>query len=252
MKPIYHLLPLKRPLILWMIFSMILLTSHAETARAQEASSTSYRITSGVVGCGGGTSTSTSYILYDTLCDVGGPGPSSNSPFATSATYVLGSGFQAMQEQPHISLTLSTNTLNFGTLSTASVSTATATTTVTTNAPNGYVSSIIASAAFRQTSNTSNKIANVSDGSVTAGSAEYGLTTSGTNGQYNATDTCVPYSGADSDSPICTTVAKTFSSKTSWVSADATVITFKAAISTTTAAGSDYTQTITIITTGTF
>ncbi len=252
MKGIYYLSTLKKPLILWMVFLLILLTSQAETVFAQEASSTTYRITSGSVNCGGGTGTSTSYILYDSLCDVGGPGVSSTSPFATSTTYVLGSGFQTMQEQPHISVTYSATTIAFGTLTTSAVASSTVTVTVTTNAPNGYVSSLLASAAFRQTSNTSNKIANVSDGSVTAGSAEYGFTTSGTNGQYNATDTCIPYTGADSDSPVCTTVAKTFATKTSWVSADATTLTFRAAISTTTAAGSDYAQTITLITTGTF
>ncbi|MBI2644988.1 hypothetical protein HYW94_02310 [Candidatus Uhrbacteria bacterium] len=254
MKFTYSLSTLKKPTILWIIFFLILFSFHTEVLFAQEVSSTSYIISSGSVNCGGGTSTSTSYILYDSLCEVGGPGVSSTSPFATSTSYVLGSGFQAMQEQPHISVSYSTTTIAFGTLSTASVSSAIVTSTVTTNAPNGYVSSIIASAAFRQTSATSNKIANVNDGSVTAGSAEYGFATSGTHGLYNSanSDTCIPYTGADSDSPACTTSAKTFASHTSWVSADATVITFKAAISTTTAAGNDYTQTVTLITTGTF
>lgn len=242
---------MKKTLILWTLFSLILFTSNMETVFA-EATSTSYRVTSGTVGCGGGTSTSTSYTLYDSLCEVGGPGPSSYSPFATSTTYVLGSGFQTMQEQPHISVSYSTTTITFGTLSTGAVASSAVTVTVTTNAPNGYVSSLVANNALRQTSATSNTIDNVSDGGVTAGSEEYGFRTSGTNGQYNATDTCVPYTGADSDSPACTTTAKTFASSSTWASADATILTFKAAISTTTAAGSDYAQTITIITTGTF
>lgn len=243
---------MKKPLILWMIFFLILFTSNTETVFA-EATSTSYRVTSGTVGCGGGTSTSTSYVLYDSLCEVGGPGPSSYSPFATSTTYVLGSGFQTMQEQPHISVSYSTTTITFGTLSTGAVASSAVTVTVTTNAPNGYVASLVANNALRQTSNTSNIIANVASGqNVTAGTAGYGFRTSGTNGQYDNADTCIPYTGADSDSPVCTTSAKTFASSSTWASAALTTLTFKAAISTTTAAGSDYAQTITIITTGTF
>jgi hypothetical protein len=244
---------MKKFFIIWTLFFLLLFSSHIEAVFA-EATSTSYRITSGTVNCGGGVGTSTSYILYDSLCEVGGPGPSSYSPFATSTTYVLGSGFQTMQEQPHISVAYSTTTIAFGTLSTSAIASSTITVTVTTNAPNGYVASILADGAFKRTSNANHKIANVSDGSVdTAGDdAEYGFTTSGTHGQYNATDTCIPYSGADIDSPSCTTSAKTFASHTGWVSADATILTFKAVIATTTTAGSDYTQTITLITTGTF
>jgi len=163
-----------------------------------------------------------------------------------------------MQEQPHISVSYSTTTIALGTLSTSSIASSTVTVTITTNAPNGYVSSIVANNAFRRTSNTSQKIANVGDGTVdgtasgTADSAEYGVRTSGAHGQYNATDTCIPYSGADSDSPACTTSAKTFATHTSWVSSDTTTLTFKMIIGSTTPAGSDYAQSITLITTGTF
>lgn len=245
-----------------LIFSIIINLCNANELMAQIMSSSSYKIQSSSMNCGGGKGTSASYALFDSVCETAA-GDSTNSVFSSSTNYALGSGFQAMEDIPHLTVTFSdpdsnngANTIAFGTITTSAVVQDQIGVTVTTNAMTGYSATLIANNAFRSTANTSNKINNVSDGTISAGSAEYGFCTTGSDGQFacspNTNDTCIPYSGAGSDLPVCTTAAKTFATNSSWVSSQLTTLSFKAAISAVTPAATDYTQTITIIVTGTF
>jgi hypothetical protein len=83
---------------------------------------------------------------------------------ATSTTYTLRGGFQAMEQDQTLSLTVSTSSLSLGTLSKTAVSNATTTFSVNTNSLTGYTVSI------SEVSGTSP--ATVSDGAVTAGADE--------------------------------------------------------------------------------
>ncbi len=250
---------LKRKILTLLIF-VVTFSFHTH-ALAQTMTSTNYVILSNSLDCGGGTGTSASYALTDSICETA-PGDSTNSVFSASTNYTIGTGFQAMDDIPHITVSFSdpdsnngANTVAFGTLTTSAVAQDQIGVTVTTNAVTGYSATLIANNAFRRASpNTAQKIGNVSDGAVTTGISEYGFCATGTDGQFacNTAETCVPYSGADSDSPVCTTVAKEFARKTTWASGVLTTLTFKAAISSTVYAGSDYTQTMTIIVSGTF
>lgn len=256
----YYYKKIQRGMTTSVIIILMITQSFILDVLAQTMTSSNYVILSNSLDCGGGTGTSASYALTDSVCETA-PGDSTNSVFSASSNYTIGTGFQAMDDIPHITATFSdpdsnngTNTVSFGTLTTSAVNQDQIGVTVTTNATSGYVATIIANNALRRTSNTAQKIGNVSDGAVTTGVSEYGFCATGTDGQFacNTAETCVPYSGADSDSPVCTTIAKTFATKSTWASAVLTTLTFKAAVSSTVTAGSDYTQTMTIIVSGTF
>ncbi|MBI4239761.1 hypothetical protein HY620_02105 [Candidatus Uhrbacteria bacterium] len=212
---------------------------------AQSMSSTSYIIQSSSVNCGGNTSATSSYALFDSVCETVSTTSTSPTTIPTmlSSSYAIDDGFQTMKDIPHISLTLSASSIALGTLSTASVASSSITTTVKTNASTGYSSTVIADGAFR--TSKGGEMINT-DGGITAGDGEYGFTTSGSDGQYNSSDTCIPYSSAST----CTTVAKIYASNTLPANST-TTFTLKAARATTTPAG-NYSQTITLITTGTF
>ncbi len=236
----------KKKFFLALIILVLFASIDARIAVAQVLSSTNYRILSSSINCGGNTSTSASYALQDSACETVGPGASdTNAVFTTSTNYALGAGFQAMTDIPTLSVTLSASSISFGTLSTASVTTATPTidVTVTTNATGGYSATIIADGAFLS---AGGNFGDVTDSTVTAGQNEYGVRTSGTDGQFTGTDTCVPYTGSS-----CSTTPKTVATNTSWVSSQVTTLSFKASPSGTTPAG-NYSQAITIIVSGTF
>ena len=226
---------------------LLLASFDAKDVFAQVLSSDSYRILSGSINCGGNTATSASYALQDSACDTVGPGASdSNAVFTTSSSYVVGGGYQAMTDIPALSVSLSGTSIAFGTLSSSSVTTATPTidVTVTTNAGSGYSATIIADGAFKISGG--NSFGDVTDGTVTAGANEYGFRTSGSDGLFGSTDTCMPFTTSS-----CSTTPKIFATNTSWVSSSTTTLSFKASPSTTTTAGG-YAQAITIIVSGTF
>ncbi len=212
---------------------LILVLSLPMHVYGQTASSTNYKILSdSTTNCGGGYSSSTNYKLFDTLCETA-------TANVSSTNYVVQAGFQAQKDIPNLTVSLSDTALTFGDLSTASVATDTITVTVTTNAENGYAATIVSDGAFRKSSEESATITAVADGTVSAGGNEYGFATSGTDGQFNATDTSV------------TTSPKTFASRTGWGSSVATVLTFKVGASAGNSSGA-YTQSLTVIVTGTF
>ncbi len=194
-----------------------------------ESSSASFNNVSESINCGGAMSSSATFKLMDTTCDQA-TGSSTSSSFGNSA------GFEAMEDLPRISFTLSGTTISFGTLTTGAVASGSITTNVKTNAVTGYTTTIVADGGFKNPSN--DVIDAVSDGTVTAGSEEYGMRTTGADGQFNSTDTGItttPQIYATNSSPTDTT----------------TTLTFKAAVSSTTPSG-NYAQIVSLVATGRF
>jgi hypothetical protein len=111
------------------------------------------------------------------------------------------------------------------------------TVTTTTNAVNGYQTTIYEDENFRTA--TGADVDDVADGEVTAGSEEYGIRTSGAAGQMNGADT------------VITSAPQAVASHPSWINSSAVTVTHKVSISSTTAAGY-YTHTVTLISTGRF
>lgn len=192
-------------------------------------SSTNYRTLSEDFNCSGGQSNSTTYRLLDSVCDFAKNGLS-------SSTYRVDSGFPGMEDIPFITFALSATSVPLGTLTTASVYTGSTTATITTNANSGYAATIVEDGNLRRS--TGDDINDVGDGTVTAGSEEYGIRTTGSDGQYNSTDTAI------------TGTPGVFASNAGPANS-ATTITFKAAISPLTVGG-NYSHTVTIIATGTY
>ncbi len=178
-------------------------------------SSTNFQIISDTIGVGGGLSTSTSYGLQDTLGTI-------SIGIVSSTSYRIIGGFQT-SESNGITLQVNNTSLNLGTLSSSMVSSANTTATVTTDAPTGYTLSVGAV--------TGTSVTPVADGSITAGSEEYGLTTTG------------------AESLVSTDVAVTnglnLASSAAAITGSATMIVFKASISSASAQAT-YSQNITL------
>lgn len=175
-------------------------------------------------------SASPSYKLQDTVGEVG-------SGEINSTNYAGLIGFRQAEPDPVMTFTISSNAINFGSLSVGSVSSDSITVTTMTNAVNGYVTTIYQNNNLK--TGTGDDIDPVADGSVTAGSEEYGIRTSGADGQMNGADTAI------------TTSPQAVAAHSSWVNSSSVTITFKAAISVSTVSGS-YSQHVTLISTGRF
>ncbi len=166
---------------------------------------------------GSDSSTSTNYKLDDTMGEVG-------TGFMHSASYFTGIGYRRMLVvEPSISFTISDNSLNLGTLDVNSVSSASHSFTVTANATQGYGVKAYEDGDLRTAGG--NTIDDVADGAVTAGSEEYGIGTSGTDGLFNTTD------GAITD-------GMTLATSSTPVTAQETTVNYKVAIDGSTADGS--------------
>lgn len=176
------------------------------------------------------TSFSTNYKLQDTMGEVG-------TGRISSTNYTGLIGFRQAEADPKMTFTISGNSIDFGTLTTSAVFSGSITITTTTNAVDGYVTTIYETENLK--TGAGSDIDDVGDGTVTAGSEEYGVRTSGAAGQMNAADTAV------------TTSPQTVALYNSWINGSAVTITFKAAISSLTSAGA-YTHNVTLISTGRF
>jgi hypothetical protein len=175
-------------------------------------------------------SSSASYRMQDTLGEMG-------TGKITSANYAGLIGFRQSESDPKFTFTISANLIDFGPLTVGSVFTDSVTVTTTTNSVDGYFTTIVEDGEFRTVDG--DDINDVTDGTVSAGSEEYGIRTSGTHGQMNGADTAIlstPQNVAD---------------YTSWINGDATTVTFKASIAVTTVAGY-YEHNVTLISTGRF
>ena len=194
--------------------------------------SENYQLQVDTVDVGGDLVNSTNYQVSGSF----GEAPGVHDTQSTSTNYIVESGFQAAASGVALSATLSTNSVSLSSLSASVVNSANQTLTITTNSPTGYTTTIIEDGNLRSGSDDIN---DVTDGSVTLGSEEYGISTSGAAGQYNSTDTTI------------TGVAKTIATTSTIAISEQTVVTYKAAISGTTVAGS-YSHTVTFTTTANY
>ena len=145
----------------------------------------------------------------------------------TADTFTLDGGFYFPDTSTSLTLSVNPTTLSLGTLSQSSVASDATTLDVTTNSNSGYTVSISEDGNLRS---GSNDIDDVSDGSVTAGSEEYGIRTSGSSGLL-ATDTAI-------DGSV------NVMSKSSAATNDTATVTFRASIGPNSQAGS-YAHTVT-------
>jgi hypothetical protein len=196
-----------------------------------ESSSTTYIMWGHAFTGGGALGTSSSYIGYSTLGDLGGADSS-------SANYNMDAGFQQLVETPVIIFSFSSNTaaLTPDPLTTGSVSSASVTLTVGTNADFGYTLTATETSAFQNQS--ASALADVTDGSVTAGTEEFGIAVSGTDASFG-------------DDEALTASPLAIATNTIYGNNRDTVVTFKAAIDSGSAAGA-YTGTVTFIATGNY
>lgn len=176
------------------------------------------------------TSSSINYQLQDTLGEIG-------TGLISGSLYGAAIGFRQVESDPKFTFTISKNSINFGALTVGTVFQDSYTVTTTTNALNGYQTTIVEDGNLR--TGGGGEINDVIDGEVTAGSEEYGIRTSGANGQMNSSDTAI------------TGTAQAVADCGSWVTADAVTVTHKVSITSTTEAGY-YSHTVTLISTGRF
>lgn len=155
---------LRTALFILLVLPMLFVSQTAEG----DMTSTNYRIYADSFDLGGVYSTSTSYDLFGSV----GEWPAS---LPTSTSYEIRAGFQAMDRR-ELTLSISDSALSLGDLSISAVNTDSSIATVSCDADTGYTLSV--------GSADSSPITAVSDGSVTAGSEEYGLAVSGTDAAF--------------------------------------------------------------------
>jgi len=182
-------------------------------------SSTNYSIIADSVDSGG-YSSSTNYGVSGSLGEWQG--------LTSSTSYTLKGGFSGIWGDNSLTFSLNSTSLSLGTLSSSAVSSATTYASSTTNYSGGYALYISESAGLASGSNV---IDDVSDGSVSSGSEEYGIRTSGSSGQYNSTDTSI------------TSSWKKIAENSSAATSDSVGVIFKASISPSTPSGT-YSQTV--------
>lgn len=181
-----------------------------------EMSSGNYNIYADSIGFSGGNySTSTNYSLSDTIGESG-------AASVSSTTYILNGGYQAMNQDDTLGFAIATTSVDLGTLSKTAVNEAGTAFYVSCNAISGYTVSIGALSGTMPPA--------VSDGSVTIGSDEYGLSTGG--------------NAAATSGDVAVTNGLILASTSGAAYNATTTVTFKASYSTT-QAGS-YSQTITL------
>ena len=137
--------------------------------------------------------------------------------------------------------TINDTAVDLGALDTASVSTDTTNFDVTTNASSGYTVTITEDGNLRDGGNDVN---DVGDGTVTAASEEYGVST-------DETDSVDIALTSGNNATAIDATNKSAATQSGPISSDNTVLTFHASISLTTNPG-NYTHTTTMIATGNF
>lgn len=171
-------------------------------------SSTNYTIFADSVDSGGVLSTGGTYSLQDTA----GESPVGS---ATSSAYEVIGGYQAM-DWSVLTMSITTTSISLGTLSAGVVNTADTTAVITTNVSSGYVLSVA--------SVSGSSMIAVSDGTVSFGQEEYGLSVSGPDRAFS-----------DDRSVIA---GRILASSSTPVTGSQTVITFKASMVSGSAVGS--------------
>lgn len=196
-----------------------------------ESSSSSYILWGNAVTGGGNYSTSANFRLFQSVADL-------SNEALDSANYHMAVGFEAIYEEPIITMSVSPNVVALAPdpLTTGAVSTANTTVTVSTNADFGY--SVTATAIAEFANEAAYALDGVADGSVTAGTEEFGIAVAGTDAAFG-------------DDQAVSSTPLTIASRNIW-GADRTVtVTIKAAIDDSSAAG-EYSGTIVFIGTGNY
>ncbi|HBF67259.1 MAG TPA: hypothetical protein DDW36_02435 [Candidatus Magasanikbacteria bacterium] len=223
----YQIVTPRRTLALLFIISIFFLGPRP--AEGVSMTSTNYAIQADAISAGGlTTATSTNYQIGSTLGEF-------FAFTATSTNYASRGGFWQIAAG-EVALSLDATSVSFGNLVVDNVRSASQIATVTSSFSNGYVLTIVEDGDLRSGANTIN---DVQDGTVSVGVEEYGLRTSGTDGQYNATDTGI------------TGVAKTIATRAAPANGVSTTVTYKATIDANTAAG-NYSHTVTLTLTSSF
>jgi len=174
--------------------------------------------------------TSTNYKLDDTMGEVG-------TGYLNSTNYLVGIGYRRMiTPEPLLSFSISANRIELGHLDYTKVNTDSHTFTVTSNAPGGYEVVVYEDGELR--TDNGDDINDVADGAVSFGSEEYGISTAGSDGQYNAADTAVSN-------------GKVIASNASWVTDQMTTVNYKASVNPMTAGGF-YQHTVNYVLTATY
>ena len=199
---------------------------------AGSMSSENYSIFADTINYGGNRSTDANFIIFDSIGESG----LFDTPTSTSSNYALSAGFQSMGLANFISSSTTPDNVDLGTFTPSAVVSKNLTLGVSTNATFGYTTTIVTDGEFKEASNPSVFIPAVTDGAVTAGSAEYGITTSGIDGAFNSADQGLSMS------------EQTVASRSNWTSYSETTITFKGSVSAGTPYGS-YSHNVTITTT---
>jgi len=214
----------------WVVIGGILLVALPITVWA-ESSSTSYKLWGNTLSSGGAYSTSTNYRSQAAIGDF------SSGPLS-SANYRMDVGFEAITEEPRLSMSLSGTSiaLSPAPLTTAAVSTGAQSITVSTNADFGYTLTVTETAVF--SNQYAVPLADVADGTVSAGSEEFGIGLTGSDRAFT-------------DDRSVSATPRTIATRTDWTTGVVTTVTFKGAVSSTTPAG-QYSGTVAFIATGNF
>ena|GEM_PF-5677979 len=192
-------------------------------------SSTNYRIDQSFVGSGGTRESSSNYQVLETVGDIG-------TGTSSSGNYRLRAGYLSNTQDASLTFSVSTSSLNLGSITPSAVSSASHTMTVATDMTRGYVITAQADGLFRSGPNS---IPFVADGTVTAGSAEYGARFTGGLGVHPAGDIGL--------APLTTVTTYT----DNVAGGDTTTATYRASAAPSTQPGS-YASTTTYIATATF
>lgn len=190
-----------------------------------EMSSEHYQILGDQVGIGAGESSGGVYTLKDSS------GALITAGIIDSNAYEIRSGFYFM-DSGVLSLDISPSSLSLGALSASTVKTAETSITVSTDSATGYTLAI--------DSVSAGGLTNVSDGTVTAGSEEFGFSGSGAD--------CLLSPTTDTS----TTAGLPIASHSTAISFSTTTLTFKAAISNSTASTASGAKTISFIVSANF
>jgi hypothetical protein len=150
---------------------------------------------------------------------------------------------------PTLTVALSGTSAALGTLSTSQVAQAGITSTVTTNAASGYVSVVKYSGTM---SNGVQTLGDTAGGTIVAGEAEFGVSTSKSSQTISQwSPTACSSTGTTSTATALTTTFQSFASAAAAASSDATTLCFLASTTATQAPGS-YSTTATLVTTARF
>lgn len=146
-------------------------------------SSNNYQIVQDSINFGGtDNAASDNYKIDDTMGETA-------TGLINSENYWAGIGYREMLEsEPSIAFSLSKNTISLGVLNGMVVNSDRHSFTVTVSGNGGYSVKIYKDGSLRT---SGNEIDDVGDGEVTAGQEEYGIRTSGDNGQCNSTDKAI-------------------------------------------------------------